>query len=50
MKNLKYLLAMAFMGQASYGFAQYEVDALRFSQTQFGGTARSLGIGAPTWL
>ncbi|TGE26508.1 OmpP1/FadL family transporter [Hymenobacter metallicola] len=45
MKNLKYLLAVAFMGQASYGFAQYEVDALRFSQTQFGGTARTLGIG-----
>ncbi|MCB2409183.1 OmpP1/FadL family transporter [Hymenobacter lucidus] len=43
MKNLKYLLAVAFMGQASYGFAQYQVDALRFSQTQFGGTARTLG-------
>ncbi|PJJ48470.1 OmpP1/FadL family transporter [Hymenobacter chitinivorans] len=45
MKNLKYLLAVAFLGQASYAFAQYEVDALRFSQTQFGGTARTLGIG-----
>ncbi|UOQ54269.1 OmpP1/FadL family transporter [Hymenobacter cellulosivorans] len=45
MKNLKYLLAVAFAGQASYGFAQYQVDALRFSQTQLGGTARSLGVG-----
>ncbi|MCB2379999.1 hypothetical protein LGH70_20565 [Hymenobacter sp. BT635] len=45
MKNLKYLLAVAFVGQASYGFAQYQVDALRFSQTQFGGTARTLGVG-----
>ncbi|TGE20611.1 hypothetical protein E5K00_21695 [Hymenobacter aquaticus] len=45
MKNLKYLLAVAFVGQASYGFAQYQVDALRFSQTQFGGTARTLGSG-----
>jgi long-subunit fatty acid transport protein len=45
MKNLKYLFAVAFLGQASYGFAQNEVDALRYSQTQFGGTARTLGIG-----
>ncbi|SHK11270.1 OmpP1/FadL family transporter [Hymenobacter psychrotolerans] len=45
MKNVKYWLALAFMGQASYGFAQYEVDALRFSQTQPSGTARTLGIG-----
>jgi hypothetical protein len=48
MKNLKYWLAAAFIGQASYGFAQYEVDALRFSQTQPSGTARSLGIGGAT--
>ncbi|WBO84261.1 OmpP1/FadL family transporter [Hymenobacter yonginensis] len=50
MKNLKYWLAVAFAGQASYGFAQqvaqgYQVDALRFSQTQPSGTARTLGIG-----
>ena len=45
MKNLKYWLAVAFMSQAGYSFAQYEVDALRFSQTQPSGTARSLGIG-----
>ena len=45
MKNLKYWLAVAFVGQASYGFAQYEVDALRFSQNQPSGTARTLGIG-----
>ncbi|WP_400192632.1 OmpP1/FadL family transporter [Hymenobacter sp. B81] len=45
MKNLKYWLAVALMGQASYSFAQYETDALRFSRTQFGGTARTLGSG-----
>ncbi|AII51823.1 OmpP1/FadL family transporter [Hymenobacter sp. APR13] len=50
MKNLKYWLAVAFAGQASYGFAQqvaqgYQIDALRFSQTQPSGTARTLGIG-----
>ena len=53
MKNLKYWLAAAFLGPASYSFAQqapqgYAVDALRFSQTQPSGTARSLGIGGAT--
>lgn len=48
MKKMKYWLALAFLGQAGYSFAQeavYNVDALRFSQTQFGGTARTLGSG-----
>ena len=45
MKNLKYWLAVALLSPASYGFAQYQVDALRFSQTQPTGTARSLGVG-----
>lgn len=45
MKNLKYWLAVALLSPASYTFAQYQVDALRFSQTQPSGTARSLGIG-----
>ena len=45
MKNLKYWLAVALLSPASYGFAQYQVDALRFSQTQPSGTARSLGVG-----
>lgn len=44
MKNLKYWLAVALMSPASYGFAQYQADALRFSQTQPSGTARSLGV------
>lgn len=53
MKNLKYWLAAAFLGPASYSFAQqapqgYAVDALRFSQTQPSGTARSLSIGGAT--
>lgn len=45
MKNLKYWLGVAFCGWASHAFAQNEVDALRYSQTQFGGSARTLGIG-----
>ncbi|UOG74696.1 hypothetical protein MTX78_21580 [Hymenobacter tibetensis] len=44
MKNLKYWLAVALLSPASYTYAQYEVDALRFSQTQPSGTARSLGV------
>jgi len=49
MKNLKYWLSIAFCGWASHAFAQTEVDALRYSQTQFGGSARTLGIaGANT--
>jgi hypothetical protein len=45
MKNLKYWLAVALLSPASYSFAQYQADALRFSQTQPSGTARSLGVG-----
>lgn len=37
-------LPLAF-GQASYSFAQDATDALRYSQLQFGGPARTLGIG-----
>ncbi|SNC77204.1 hypothetical protein SAMN06265337_3786 [Hymenobacter gelipurpurascens] len=48
MKNLKYYLAVALLGPASYGFAQTAADAVRFSQMQPGGTARSLGIGGAT--
>ncbi|MFD1467581.1 OmpP1/FadL family transporter [Hymenobacter caeli] len=36
-------LALA-MGQASHAFAQNAVDALRYSQLQFGGPARTQGI------
>ncbi|MDF7812722.1 hypothetical protein [Hymenobacter sp. YC55] len=45
MKNLKYWLAVALLSPASHSFAQYATDALRFSQTQPSGTARSLGVG-----
>ncbi|SMB93495.1 hypothetical protein SAMN00120144_2645 [Hymenobacter roseosalivarius DSM 11622] len=45
MKNLKYAFALSLLSVASQAFAQYEVDALRFSRTQFGGPARTLGIG-----
>ena len=45
MKMLKYGLAVALMGSASHAFAQYQIDALRYSQQQPTGTARTLGIG-----
>jgi len=45
MKNLKYWLGLAFTSWASHAFAQTEIDALRYSQLQFGGGARTLGIG-----
>ncbi|MFD2784255.1 OmpP1/FadL family transporter [Hymenobacter rubripertinctus] len=45
MKLLKYGFAVALMGSASHAFAQYQTDALRYSQTQPAGTARTLGIG-----
>ena len=45
MKNLPYWLSLALCGWASHAFAQNEVDALRYSETQFGGSARTLGIG-----
>ncbi|MBC6612974.1 hypothetical protein H8B15_18780 [Hymenobacter sp. BT507] len=42
---MKYWLGLALMGWASHAFAQSELDALRYSQLQFGGGARTLGIG-----
>ncbi|RFP66182.1 hypothetical protein D0N36_05555 [Hymenobacter lapidiphilus] len=45
MKTLKYGLAVALLGTAGHAFAQYQPDALRFSQSQPVGTARTLGIG-----
>ncbi|MBC6608384.1 hypothetical protein H8B13_16275 [Hymenobacter sp. BT188] len=45
MKNLKYWLGLTLLGWASHAFAQSETDALRYSQLQFGGTSRTLGIG-----
>lgn len=48
MKTLKYGLAVALLGSASHAFAQYNVDALRFSQSQPTGTARTLGLGGAT--
>ncbi|RSK31177.1 hypothetical protein [Hymenobacter metallilatus] len=48
MKTLQYGLAVALLGSASHAFAQYNVDALRFSQSQPAGTARTLGLGGAT--
>ena len=45
MKKLPYWLSLALCGWASHAYAQTEVDALRYSETQFGGSARTLGIG-----
>ncbi|GAB3299505.1 OmpP1/FadL family transporter [Hymenobacter tenuis] len=45
MKNLKFYLAAALLSPAGYSFAQTSADALRFSQIQPGGTARTLGLG-----
>ncbi|KAA9331338.1 hypothetical protein F0P96_13905 [Hymenobacter busanensis] len=45
MKNAPFWLGLALMGLASHSFAQTATDALRYSQLQFGGTARTLGIG-----
>ncbi|WP_205503500.1 OmpP1/FadL family transporter [Rufibacter psychrotolerans] len=46
MKRYSFLLAcLALLGSAGKGFAQTEVDALRYSRTDFGGTARTMGIG-----
>ncbi|RYU78412.1 OmpP1/FadL family transporter [Hymenobacter persicinus] len=45
MKNVKYWLGLALTGLASHAFAQNETDALRYSRLQFGGPARTLGIG-----
>ncbi|KAA3440705.1 OmpP1/FadL family transporter [Rufibacter hautae] len=46
MKQYSFLLAcLALLGSAGKSFAQNEVDALRYSRTEFGGTARSMGLG-----
>ncbi|QHL87803.1 hypothetical protein GU926_10330 [Nibribacter ruber] len=45
MKRYRFLLAcLALLGSAGKGFAQNEADVLRFSRTDFGGTARTLGL------
>lgn len=46
MKRYSFLLAcLAILGSAGKGFAQTEVDVLRYSRTDFGGTARTMGLG-----
>jgi hypothetical protein len=46
MKKRIILLSLALVvGQASHAFAQGATDALRYSRLQFGGPARTLGIG-----
>jgi len=45
MHKLKFYIAMAFGAIASIGYSQNEVDALRYSQTFFGGSARYIGMG-----
>ncbi|MCC2545869.1 hypothetical protein LJY25_05390 [Hymenobacter sp. BT175] len=45
MKNLKLWLGLALLSWSGHAFAQDEVDALRYSRLQFGGPARTLGIG-----
>ena len=44
-KRIFWLCLPLALGQASYSYAQNAVDALRYSQLQFGGSARTLGIG-----
>ena len=44
-KRILWLSLPLALGQASYSFAQDATDALRYSQLQFGGSARTLGIG-----
>jgi len=44
-KRIIWLSLALVVGQASHAFAQGASDALRYSQLQFGGTARALGIG-----
>lgn len=48
MKTLKYGFAAVLMGSASHAFAQYQTDALRMSQSQPVGTARTLGLAGAT--
>lgn len=44
MRNLKFYTAMVLGTIASFGYSQNEVDALRYSQTFFGGSARYTGM------
>jgi hypothetical protein len=44
-KRILWLSLPLAIGQASYSFAQDATDALRYSQLQFGGPARTMGIG-----
>ncbi len=39
------MACLALLGSAGKGFAQNEVDVLRYSRTDFGGTARTMGFG-----
>ncbi|MBL4715191.1 MAG: hypothetical protein JKX95_01025, partial [Bacteroidia bacterium] len=42
-KHITCLSILAFVSLCTYG--QNDVDALRYSQTEFGGTARSISAG-----
>ena len=44
-KRIIWLSLALVVGQASHAFAQGATDALRYSRLQFGGPARTLGIG-----
>jgi hypothetical protein len=44
-KRILWLSLPLALGQASYSYAQDATDALRYSKLQFGGSARTLGIG-----
>lgn len=45
MKSLKFILVGASMALALPGYAQYATDALNFSRTQYGSTARMKAVG-----
>ena len=45
MRTKKLYIAMVLGTIASFGYSQNEVDALRYSQTFFGGSARYIGMG-----
>lgn len=42
----KYIATLLIVFTASFGFAQDFFDALRYSQTEYGGTARSIAMGS----
>jgi len=44
MRIVKIFATMSIVAQISYAFSQDETDALRFSQSFFGGSARSMGM------